>query len=95
MSIIYISEKVFYEIMRNYRISRHGTQENIIRYMLIDDGQLRLEANTQKLYNVLVFHVNPHSIYKKKYSCAQISASNMFQDIPPLRETANNTESYM
>jgi hypothetical protein len=63
--------------------------------MVICDGQLRLETNTQNLYNILVFHVIPHAIYKQKYSCAQISASNTFQNLPPLRETAYNTESYM
>jgi hypothetical protein len=77
------------------RTSTHGTQDNITRHMLIDDGQLTLEANTQNLYNVLVFHVIPHAIYKQKYSCAQISASNTFQNLPPLRETADNSESYM
>jgi hypothetical protein len=40
------------------------TAHKLIKYgtRTLNDGQLRLEAHTQNLYNLLVFHVIPHAI---------------------------------
>jgi hypothetical protein len=34
----------------------------------------------------------PNPEYKIRYRCAPVSTGNMFQDLPRLRETADNTE---
>jgi hypothetical protein len=40
------------------------TAHKLIKYgtCSLNDGQLRLEAHTQNLYNLLAFHVIPHAI---------------------------------
>jgi hypothetical protein len=40
-------------------------------------------------------HAGIKTLHIKKYRCASVSAGNTFQDLPRLRETVYNTESYI
>jgi hypothetical protein len=45
-------------------------------------------------YRVSVCHIASF-ISETKYTYAPVSTGNMFQDLPRLRKTADNTESYI
>jgi hypothetical protein len=61
-------------------ITRHDTKFNIICSCCLNDGQIRLQTQTQNLKNIIDVRVHPHDIYKTRARCAPISASNAPED---------------